>query len=256
MAADHSPTLISRAANILSYLILLGGMVTIALTLYLVVASYSSLPFYDGWGQIDFAANEGTAHTFDWLWRQYNQHRLVIPKLFLLADLHWFQARQVFSLTSIFVIQLLLLSLLGGSMRVLGGWRGALCRTGFGLAAFCIFCPSQWSNFVWGFQTCFVLPGLFATLSFAGLLLYWVRDGESRRSQYLLVSIAAALGTSYSLSNGNLVWPLLVGAALLLRLPLRATVAYAAAGAVARRRLYSRTIPAPLPGRCKRQASS
>jgi hypothetical protein len=249
LARNHSRPRVSRVANTLSYIVVLGGVVTIALSLYLVFASYSSLPFYDAWGQIDFAANEGTAHTFDWLWRQYNQHRLVIPKLFLLADLHWFQARQVFSLTSIFAIQLLLLGLLGWSMRVLGGWRGALWRTGFGLGAFCLFCPSQWGNFVWGFQTCFVLPGLFATLSFAGLLLYWVRAGQAKRWKYLLVSIVGALGASYSLSNGNLLWPLLVAAALLLRLPLRATLAYATAGVVSTAVYltdYTRPSPEPL----------
>ena len=95
-------------------------------------------------------------------------------------------------------------------------------RTGFGLAAFCLFGPSQCENLTWGFQTCFVLPGLFATLSFVGLLLYWMRSEPSSGGwaswKYLLLSIAAALGATYSLSNGNVVWPLLVAAALLLRL--------------------------------------
>jgi hypothetical protein len=159
----------SRATNILSYLVLAGGVATIAVMGYLVWVSRSKLPFWDTWEQIGFAANEGPSHTLEWLWRQYNQHRLVISKLFLLADLRWFHATQTFLLASIFVIQLLLLLLLGWSMRVLGEWRGALWRTGFGVAAFCLFCPSQWSNFVWGFQTCFVLPALFATLSFIGL---------------------------------------------------------------------------------------
>src|SRR5271167_563591 len=150
-----------QAIAILSYAILLGGILTIGFSAYLVVVSYSSLPFWDGWVQIDFPANEGTAHTFDWLWRQYNQHRLVIPKLFLLADLHWFQARQAFLLVTNFLIQFLHLLLLSWSMRVVGGWRGALWRAGTGLAAFCLFCPSQWQNMVMGISgLCFDLPPL------------------------------------------------------------------------------------------------
>jgi len=208
---------------------MIGGAVTVLLSAYLVVVSYKALPFLDGWTEIDFGANEGGRFLLDWLWRQESQHRQVIPKLFLLADLRWFHATQVFLLIGIFTIQVLHLLLLCWSMRTFGGWKGGLQRTGAGLAAFCLFCPSQWENFTWGFQTCFVLPGLFATLSFIGLLMYWKsghRGDIGSRWKYLLMSIVAAVGASYSLSNGNLLWPLLVAAALILRLPLKATLGY------------------------------
>ena len=112
-------------------------------------------------------------------------------------------------------------------MRALGGWRGALWRTGFGLAAFCLFFPSQWETFVFSFEVIFVLSALFATISFIALLLYWMKSQqEPAASQgpwiFLLLSILAALGATFSLANGNLVWPLLVAAALLLRLRLSA----------------------------------
>jgi hypothetical protein len=227
---------LSLATNTLSYLILACGIATIVVTAYLVLVSYSKLPAWDGWIQIDFAASEGPSHTLDWLWHPDNGHRMVIPNLFLLADLRWFHATQAFLLASIFVIQLLHLWLLGWSMRVLGEWRGALWRTGFGLTAFCLFCPSQRGNFVWGIATCFVLPGLFATLSFIGLLLYWMRSreyyGRWASWKYLVLSIAAALGATYSLSNGNLLWPLLVAAALLLRLRIAAVLTLAVSGIV------------------------
>jgi len=223
-------------AKILSYAIFLCGLSTVILTAYLVVVSYTSLPHWDEWSQIDFAANRAAQSAFDWLWSQHNQHRLVIPRLFLLSDLRWFRATQVFLLASIFVIQLLHLLLLGWSMRGLGRWRQELWLTGTGMAAFCLFSPAQWENFTWGFQTCFVLPGMFATLSWIGLLLYWKHSkeetGRNGPWKYLLLSIAAALGASYSLSNGNLLWPLLVGAALLLRLRLAAVLSYAITGAL------------------------
>jgi len=225
---------VSRAASGLSYAILLGGFITIGVAAYLVVISYSSLPFSDGWTPVAAAASGVNLLSFDWLVRQHNEHRLVIPKLLLIADLRLFQYRQVFLLASIFVIQLLHLLLLGWSMRVLGAWRGAVWRTGIGVAAFCLFCPSQWENFVWGFQVCFVLPGLFATLSFIGLLLYWIEPqpacGTRRRWKFLVLSILAALGASYSLANGSLLWPLLVAAALFLRLRPPAVLSFAIAG--------------------------
>ncbi len=206
-------------SSVLSYAILIGGIATIVVALYMVVMSYSSLPFWDGWIQVQVAANGESPISPRWLWKQHNEHRLVLPKLFLAADLRLFGARQIFLLSSIFAIQLLHLGLLSWSMRVLGGWRGALWRTGSGLAAFCLFCPSQWENIVWGFQVCFVLPQLLATVSFITLLLYW-KSQESRPGQTKLLvgTILAALGASYSLANGSLLWPILFAAALYLRL--------------------------------------
>ncbi|MGC2112514.1 MAG: hypothetical protein WA655_23550 [Candidatus Korobacteraceae bacterium] len=225
----------SPISAVLAYLILLGGIATIAISAYMVIAGYSSLPYSDGWTQI-FAANSGeNPLSLRWLWRQHNEHRLVIPKLFLVADLRFFRARQVLLLASIFAIQFLHWMLLCWSMRALGGWRGALWRTGAGLAAFCLFCPSQWENLTWGFQTCFVLPGLFATCAFVSLLLYWsaARDGDRPHAwKFLLFSIAAALGATYSLASGNLLWPLLIAAAVVLRLRLAVVLSYAVTGTI------------------------
>ena len=236
LAAKREPAATSRTASLLSYAILLGGFLTLAVALYTVVITYSSLPFWDGWIQVEVAANGGSPISPTWLWQQHNEHRLVIPKLFLAADLRLFQARQVFLLASIFVIQLLHWGLLGWSMWVLGGWRGALWRTGAGLAAFCLFCPSQWQNLIWGFQVCFVLPQLLATVSFVALLLYWMESQQQpdKRppSKFLVVSVLAALGATYSLSSGNLLWPLLVVAALYLRLRIRAVLSFAITGTI------------------------
>lgn len=221
-------------SSLLSYAILLGGILTITTTLYLVATSYSNLPYWDGWSQIEVVANGQSPFSPAWLWELHNEHRLVLPKLFLAIDLRLFQARQVFLLASIFVIQLLHWGLLSWSMRALGGWRGALWRTGAGLAAFCLFCPSQRENFVWGFQVCFVLPQLFATVSFVALLLYWAesqRPPEERpSSKFLVVSVLAALAATYSLANGTLLWPLLLVAALYLRLRMAAILSFVVTG--------------------------
>jgi hypothetical protein len=217
---DRPQTRLARAADAFSYLVLAGGAATIAVAIYVAILGHSKLPFWDGWMQIDFAANEGPGHTLDWLWRQFNQHRVLVPKLFLLADLRWFHATQTSLIVSNLCLQLLHWSLLAWSLRVLGGWRGALWRTAVGLLAFCLFCPSQWPNFVSGFTgLCNLLPPLCASLSAAALLLYWRASYEAKpfRWKYLVLCMVAALLGMFSLSNGNLVWPLLVLAALALR---------------------------------------
>jgi len=224
-----------RINSALSYLILLGGALTVALALYIVITTYSSLPYWDGWTQIEVAANGRSPLSPAWLWEQHNEHRLVIPKLFLAVDLLFFRARQAFLLTSIFVIQLMHLMLLSWSMRALGGWKGTLWRAGTGVAAFCMFCPTQSENLTWGFQVCFVLPPFFATLSFVALLLYGreTRQGEAARApRFLLLSILAAFGAAYSLAAGSLVWPLLVAEAAFLRLGRRILCMLSAAGAI------------------------
>ncbi len=51
--------LAERTIAILSYLILLGGIITIGFSAYLVVVSYSPLPYWDGWIQINSATEGG-----------------------------------------------------------------------------------------------------------------------------------------------------------------------------------------------------
>ncbi len=203
---------------------------------YMVVISYSRLPFAESWLQISVVAQGRSPVSPDWLWQQHLEHRFLIPKLFLAVDLWLFHASQIFLLASIFIIQLLHLTLLGWSMRALGGWRGALWRCGFGVAAFCLFFPSQWETFVFSFEVIFVLSALFASLSFVALLLYWMKSQPPTAggwpSVFLLLSILAALGATFSLANGNLVWPLLVAAALLLRLRLSAILVLIVSGTI------------------------
>lgn len=197
----------------------------------MVVVCYTSLPWSDGWTQIFVAARGENPFSLRWLWQQHNEHRLLIPKLFLAFDLHFFAATQKLLLVSIFVIQLLHLWLLSWSMRTLGGWRGAQWRAGAGLVAFCLFCPSQWENLTWGFQTCFVLPGLFATLSFVLLLLYWDRSQQRMdgAGKFVVLSVMAAVAGICSLANGLLLFPLLLLAALVLRLRYSVVATYATA---------------------------
>lgn len=233
IAADTKKAGISRAVDVLSWVILAGGFLTALYSSYIVVVSYSSLPYWDGWMEIDFPATGGMS-TLEWIWTQHNEHRLLLSRLFMLADLHWFHARQTFLLVTIFMVMCLQVAVLAWSMRAVGGWRGSLWRTGAGLAAFCMLCPSLWEMLVWGECVCFALPGLFAILSIVGLMLYWVRSRDELTkpgaTRFLVLSVVAALGGAWSLLNGNLLWPLLFCAAVFLRLR-RAALTYAIAGA-------------------------
>ncbi len=212
----------SVVLTVLSYLILAGGLLTVVLALYLVITCYSSLPYWDTWSVVEAASNGTNLLSPKWLWQQHNEHRPLLPKVLLATDMALFQGRQWFLLASIFTTQVLHLALIAWSMRLLGGWRGVLWRSGVGLTAFCLFCPSQWENFTWGFQTCFVLPLLFATASFVALIVYWQAclqsPGKLHSRTALYLSILTAVAASLSLASGLLLWPILCGAAKYLRI--------------------------------------
>jgi hypothetical protein len=191
---------------------LLAGLATIFVSAYMVITTYSPLPHWDEWALFDHLANGGWS--LSWLWAQHNEHRILTTKLFFLLDVKLFHGTQKFLLASIFLIQLLHATLLSWSLRALGGMRGALWRTGTGLIAYCIFCPTQYENLIWGFQVQFVLTSAMATLSILGLLLYC----RESRTQFLVVCVVAATVATWSLANGMLLWPLLIAAALFLRM--------------------------------------
>ncbi|MGO9305385.1 MAG: hypothetical protein ACLP3R_17105, partial [Candidatus Korobacteraceae bacterium] len=101
-----------RASAPFSWAILLAGIITIGVAVYMVAVSYSSLPWDDGWIQVEPLVNGINPYSLHWIWAQHDDHRLVFTKLFLLADLRLFHARQWFLLTSILVLQLLFCAVL------------------------------------------------------------------------------------------------------------------------------------------------
>ena len=217
----------------LSYLVLLGGFVTLVVSASMAISTYSSLPRWDEWAMVDHLVTHNGG-SFAWLWAQHNEHRIFFTKLFFLIDAGVFRGSQIFLMLSVFLGQLLQVILLSASLWVLGGMRGPAWRTGTGLIAFCMFCPIQQENLVFGFQIGFVLPGLMATLSTLSLLLHH-RNSEEHEGReatiWLLLSIAAAIAATCSLSNGMLLWPLLLLTALLLGMRVSTVLALLASGA-------------------------
>ena len=113
--------------------------------------------------------------------------------------------------------------------------RGSAWRTGTGLITYCILCPTQQENLVWGFQLQFVVPAAMATLAVLSLLLLYRNSAEHRDAGsplLLMASVAAATLATWSLANGMLLWPLLLLTALLLRMRRSTSLVLALFGAV------------------------
>lgn len=216
----------SRLFFWLSWAILLAGLGSGLATLYIIITTYSPLPQWDEWVLFDHLARGGWS--LPWLWAQHNEHRILTTRILFLLDVELFQGKQVFLLICVFLVQLLQVALLSWSLRFLEGWRGAQYRIGIGLIAYSILCPTQYENLVWGFELHFVITACMATLATVSLLLLR-REG---REKFLVMSITAATLATWSLANGMLLWPLLVAAALWLRMRARFWRALLIAGAL------------------------
>jgi len=207
----------------LSYVILIGGLLTPVLSLYITIVSYTPAPYVDQWTFFDDVAIHHGHYGLGLLWRQHNEHRMPLPKLFYLADLFFFHGTNVFLLLVAYLIQAAHLYLFGWLFRRLAGFSGALWRTAFGVAAFCLFAPTQVENFIFGWQIALLLPLLAATVGCTAVALYAEppsgADPAPRHGRYLTGAAAAYLVAALSAANGLILWPMLIFAAFALRLP-------------------------------------
>lgn len=175
------------------------------------VMAFAPVPFADSIDFFDQFLNAGgwDGYGFEHLYARHNEHRLVVPRLWFLADLLLFQGTQAFLIAVIVVSSAVHAAVLAGVFRSLGhrGWPFWIYAAA---ALGALLSPAQWENLVWGFQVQFVQVWLFASLAFMA-----VARAEGRAEWWLVVAgIAAALASTYSMANGLLVWPLLVALAL------------------------------------------
>lgn len=202
---------LDRTSAALSYLVIAGGLITIAAAGYLAVAGYIIGPYWDMWGEISFVAHP-TGSILHWLWAQHNEHRIFLAKLVLMIDYHLFRGRDIFALGLSFAIQFAGVALLLWAFRLWGGLRGPALRTLAGLAALCFFSTSQWENFVSGFQITFIFVGFFFMLAVIFLLLSreQVQFDGGREWAYVVAAVLAGVASTYSGANGVVTWPILV----------------------------------------------
>lgn len=182
--------------------------------------------FYHQFMEADGFAGYGLSELFRW----HNEHRLVVPKLWFLADIALVDGRQSLLRAVIFLSALLHAGLLALLFRSLGH---SVRTTGLAalVAAAAFVSPVQYENLLNGFQVQFVQVWLFATIALA--LLAWAPAREDRPLAIGLCVVGAVLGglaSTYSMFNGVAVWPLLVVFAFWRRLPLGWCLLLAAVG--------------------------
>lgn len=197
----------------------------------MVMRTASAVPLLDHWMFLMPLARDGSYSLRD-LWAQHNEHRLVIPKLFYLADFYWFRGTNTFLFISILVVQTLHALLLTRIAYVSSNLRPAL----FALIFAFLFSPVQLHNFVWEFQICFVLGAFLASAAAWSFGLFYADYHSSAPSAYavrmFVLTIALTVCTTLSLANGLVLWPILTAMLLILRVNWRYVVAFVAVAAI------------------------
>ncbi len=207
-----------------SYLILTGGLLTLVLSAYITILCYTPAPYVDQWTFLDDVAIHHGHYGLGLLWQQESQHRIPLPKLFYLADLFLFKGRNISLLVLAYLIQAAHLCLFGWLCCRLAGFSGTALRTALGVAAFCLFAPSQVENFIFGWQIALLLPLLAATTSVTALAVYGAPRPEGAklkppRERYFVIAALAFLVAAFSAANGLILWLILIFEAVALRLP-------------------------------------
>jgi hypothetical protein len=219
----------SRIDGLVAACSLMLGLFSLATLVAYGYFGYTKLPLFDGWEH--WIRYLGSTRWLTFLFSQHTEHRIPVSRLLYLADERWFHADARLLIWCTFLAQF-------GSAVLLYRLASAAADFSFvsriyvlGLILALTFSASQWINFSWTFQVCFVMVFFAAIGAFASLK-NSVRDASPPSVRWVIASIGMALLASGSMANGLLVWPLLVLMAVCIGLPKRVVIGLAAVGAV------------------------
>jgi hypothetical protein len=217
----------------MSYLSLVGGLLVIVFMAWMVWLSYTPLLWVDQWAFLHELIGNHGHYGAALIWKQHNEHRMPVAKIFYLIDLYVFHGTNVFLLVLIFCTALFHVAWLSFVYARVGKLSAAAWRMAVGLTAVCLFAYRQNESFFFGCDLPVVLPYIGATVAISSLGMFYQSRGDAgrRKPAFLVLSWAAALIASLSLTNGILLWPILLLLTLVWRLPRRVIVATAALGA-------------------------
>lgn len=188
--------------------------------------AYSALPWADMWDYWIWYLKPHPSLLIK-LFALHNEHRIVVARLFFLADHLLFQGRAIFIFISIFVIQFFHAILLWRLAYLAHPRRNALSVFMGSTAFVCLFSAEQYANFTWSFQIPFVAVYFAVTGALASLMVFARLSAEEqpaserRRWLWLGITILVGIVATYSMANGLLVWPILLLEAFWFGLPRR-----------------------------------
>ncbi len=196
-----------------------------ASTCYFAWQGADPLPYWDAWQFVDDFdhARDGT-YSLAELLRPANEHRIALPRLFFFADYLWFEGSEK-ALVAAGLVMLGWLATFVARLAVNGTQAPRATRVATaGLVVTILFSGTQTACLGWSFAVQFMAQSLLPALA-CGLVL---RDAP--RPRHLLLAILCAVGATFSIASSLLLWPVLIGFALWVRLGRGALLALTAAG--------------------------
>jgi hypothetical protein len=193
------------------------------------------LPYLDQWDLVrEIEDADGGIPAADVWWSQHDEHRPVVPRLFLYADFWFFGGQNISDYVEIFVFHSILVAIVGVAawrlLRHRDDWAftGALCLSVIIALGFSMV---QVENFIHAFQVLAMLGFMAAVASFAAVVA--ARGKPARKAApFVLLAIVFAGISQFSFANGVLAWPVLAVLAWWLRLRWPFVVGVALAGVV------------------------
>jgi len=191
-------------------------------TLQAVRIGWNPLPFSDDWDRwITYVQDH---YSIGWFNREHVDHRLVAPKLLFAVDHLLFEGRGWFILVLSFCFQAAT-GMVIWKLSAHGYRQDRLERVILGAAIVaCLFSDQQWVNLACPFQVQFPMVYSAAVLAIWAL---WKSTHQGWSKGWLATAVVLAVVATYSMANGILIWPVILLAALWLRIPKRSIVAVA-----------------------------
>jgi hypothetical protein len=171
------------------------GLFVVATTLHMVVLSWSPVPFWDQWGNLI----SGRSLTWAWLVSQWNEHRILVPRLIFWLDWRLAAETYVVDFSVNVLIQTVLSVLLAWLALKSSASDRATKMWAYGLSFAFLFWAVQYENFAWGFQVPFFGVGLAAAATYA-VVAVGPETGPSAAAAAVLAGAAV-----YTLASGILV---------------------------------------------------
>jgi hypothetical protein len=219
----------SPLETVLHWLLAAAAAGIVLFTCAAIVHGYSPTPFADSWNPLMSYRDFGYRVTLESLTMFHNEHRPFFARVPILIDLFWLEGRGFLPLALIFLTQAAEVWLLFTIARKQTWFdpsrHGVLLFT---LAVFCCFSPAQLENFLWTFQTAFVQASLFGVGALAAVAV----QKEHPSWKWPALVAFCAIGATFCLASGVLVWWVVVLMAIALRLRWRWVLVYLAAAIV------------------------
>jgi len=195
-------------------LVLFGWLIASGFaTVERILRYYNPLPYWDYW-RVPENLSHYRSLDLSALWRQHNDHRIIFPEIFFALDMLLLHGRLILPLAVSFVSYLATWLLLSSVVLA----DRALSRPAAIGATLLAGVIALWEGSAALLAAPFQLQWTLMQLAVACSLVCLSRLKETSRALYLAGVIAAAVVANYSSGNGLLLWPLLLGLAIAMRL--------------------------------------